>query len=73
MTMPRSEVTIDLGALQRNAATLLRALDGAELWAVVAFAVLTSVVLHGITATPIMDRLDTLRDGRPRDVDRAGN
>jgi NhaP-type Na+/H+ or K+/H+ antiporter len=45
----------------------------AELWAVVAFAVLTSVVLHGITATPIMDRLDTLRDGRPRDVDQAGN
>ncbi len=33
--MPRSELTIDLGALQRNAATLLRALDGAELWAVV--------------------------------------
>jgi alanine racemase len=31
----RSEVTIDLGALRRNAATLLRALDGAELWAVV--------------------------------------
>src|SRR5690242_8704840 len=31
----RSELTIDLGALRRNAATLLRALDGAELWAVV--------------------------------------
>jgi alanine racemase len=31
----RSEVTIDLGALRRNAATLLRALDGSELWAVV--------------------------------------
>jgi alanine racemase len=31
----RSEITIDLGALRRNAATLLRALDGAELWAVV--------------------------------------
>jgi alanine racemase len=31
----RSEVTIDLGALRRNARTLLRALDGAELWAVV--------------------------------------
>jgi alanine racemase len=33
--MHRSEVRIDLGALRRNVATLLRALDGAELWAVV--------------------------------------
>ena len=33
--MHRSELTIDLGALRRNVATLLRALDGAELWAVV--------------------------------------
>jgi len=31
----RSEVTIDLGALRRNVRTLLRALRGAELWAVV--------------------------------------
>ena len=31
----RSVLTIDLGAIRRNAATLLRALDGAELWAVV--------------------------------------
>jgi alanine racemase len=31
----RSEITIDLGALRRNVRTLLRALDGAELWAVV--------------------------------------
>jgi alanine racemase len=31
----RSELTVDLGAIRRNAATLLRALDGAELWAVV--------------------------------------
>jgi alanine racemase len=31
----RSEVTIDLGALRRNVVTLLRVLDGAELWAVV--------------------------------------
>jgi alanine racemase len=31
----RSEIAIDLGALSRNAKTLLRALDGAELWAVV--------------------------------------
>jgi alanine racemase len=33
--MPRSEITIDLGALRRNVRTLLRVLDGAELWAVV--------------------------------------
>jgi len=33
--MARSEVAIDLGALRRNARTLLRVLDGAELWAVV--------------------------------------
>jgi alanine racemase len=31
----RSEITIDLGAVRRNARTLLRALEGAELWAVV--------------------------------------
>jgi alanine racemase len=33
--MHRSELTVDLGAIRRNTATLLRALDGAELWAVV--------------------------------------
>ena len=33
--MHRSELTIDLGALRRNVRTLVRALDGAELWAVV--------------------------------------
>ena len=33
--MPRSEITVDLGALRRNVRTLLRALDGAEVWAVV--------------------------------------
>jgi alanine racemase len=33
--MHRSEVTVDVGAIRRNAATLLRALGGAELWAVV--------------------------------------
>jgi alanine racemase len=31
----RSEITVDLGALRRNVRTLLRALDGARLWAVV--------------------------------------
>ena len=33
--MHRSELIVDLGAVRRNAATLLRALGGAELWAVV--------------------------------------
>jgi alanine racemase len=33
--MHRSELTVDLGAVRRNAHTLLRALDGAQLWAVV--------------------------------------
>jgi alanine racemase len=31
----RSEVTIDLGALRRNVGTLVRTLEGADLWAVV--------------------------------------
>src|ERR671934_619561 len=34
-SVARSEITVDLGALRRNVRTLLRALDGAELWAVV--------------------------------------
>src|SRR6266550_3975420 len=33
--MHRSEVTVDLGAVRRNARTLLRALEGSQLWAVV--------------------------------------
>ncbi len=33
--MHRSELTIDLGALRRNVRTLVRALEGSELWAVV--------------------------------------
>ena len=33
--MHRSEITIDLGAVARNVRTLLRVLEGAELWAVV--------------------------------------
>ena len=33
--MHRSELTVDLGAVRRNVRTLLRALEGAELWAVV--------------------------------------
>jgi alanine racemase len=33
--MHRSEITVDLGALRRNVRTILRGLDGAQLWAVV--------------------------------------
>jgi alanine racemase len=33
--MHRSELTVDLGAVRRNARTLLRALEGTQLWAVV--------------------------------------
>jgi alanine racemase len=33
--MHRSQITVDLGALRRNVKTLLRTLDGTELWAVV--------------------------------------
>ena len=33
--MARSSVTVDLGAIRHNARTLVRVLQGAELWAVV--------------------------------------
>src|ERR1044071_1495690 len=33
--MPRSELTIDLGAIRRNVKRLLAVLEGAQLWAVV--------------------------------------
>jgi len=33
--MHRSEITVDLGALRRNVRTLIRLLDGSELWVVV--------------------------------------
>ena len=33
--MERSCFTLDLGAIRRNAATLLKAAEGAQLWAVV--------------------------------------
>ncbi|MCK2215016.1 cation:proton antiporter [Actinomadura sp. ATCC 31491] len=38
---------------------------GEELWAVTAFTVMMSVVLHGVTATPAMSRLDALRERLP--------
>ncbi|MFF8653677.1 cation:proton antiporter [Streptomyces huasconensis] len=36
-----------------------------ELWAVVTFTVLVSVVLHGVTAGPVVARLDRWRAGEP--------
>ncbi|MEW1866919.1 cation:proton antiporter [Streptomyces caelestis] len=36
------------------------------LWAVVTFTVLASVVLHGVSATPVISRLDRLRTRRAR-------
>lgn len=36
-----------------------------ELWAVVTFTVLASVVLHGVTAGPVVARLDRLRTATP--------
>lgn len=38
--------------------------DARELWATTGFTVLTSIVLHGVLATPVMDWLDR-RQGRP--------
>nr|WP_237527121.1 MULTISPECIES: cation:proton antiporter [unclassified Streptomyces] len=38
-----------------------------ELWAVVTFTVLVSVVLHGVTAGPVVLRLDRWRTARPSD------
>jgi NhaP-type Na+/H+ or K+/H+ antiporter len=42
--------------------------DIREIWAVVAFVVVVSVVVHGIAATPIMRRLDRRRKAEGRDV-----
>ncbi|MEV5327762.1 cation:proton antiporter [Nonomuraea fastidiosa] len=35
-----------------------------ELWAVTGFTIVVSVVLHGVTATPVMRRVDAIRDRR---------
>jgi NhaP-type Na+/H+ or K+/H+ antiporter len=43
-----------------------------ELWAVVAFTVLASVVLHGVTASPVISRLDRLRRLRAKHNPRTG-
>ncbi|MEV4947024.1 cation:proton antiporter [Streptomyces sp. NPDC053755] len=45
--------------------TSLVADEARQLWAVVAFAVLISVVLHGVAATPVIRRLDRLRRTSP--------
>lgn len=40
-----------------------------ELWAVVAFTISLSVVVHGVTAAPLMRWLDTQRTDRTRQVE----
>jgi len=40
--------------------------DHEQLWAIVAFTVTLSVLVHGITATPVMKRLETLAEERAR-------
>ncbi|GAB3296832.1 cation:proton antiporter [Hymenobacter tenuis] len=42
--------------------------DSRELWAIAGFTVLTSIVLHGVLATPVMDWLDR-KQGRPTGVE----
>ncbi|MEU8206388.1 cation:proton antiporter [Streptosporangium sp. NPDC049046] len=44
-----------------------------EIWAVVAFTAMASLVIHGISASPAMNRLDLLRDraGNDRDAEPA--
>ena len=36
--------------------------DHEQLWAVVAFTIALSVLVHGITATPVMKRLERLAE-----------
>ncbi len=43
-----------------------------ELWAVVTFTVLVSVVLHGVTAGPVVARLDRWRAGGPEEGAESG-
>lgn len=38
--------------------------EGLQLWGVVAFTIVLSVVVHGVAATPVMTRLDRSRRGR---------
>lgn len=45
--------------------------DAAYLWAVTALVVVTSILLHGLTSTPAMDLLDSLRTRRARRIGRA--
>jgi NhaP-type Na+/H+ or K+/H+ antiporter len=43
-----------------------------ELWAIVAFTILLSVILHGLTATPIMKYLEEEIEAKPKKVDNKG-
>ncbi len=40
--------------------------DEPWLWSTVAFTVIVSVLLHGVSATPVMARLDARRSSQPR-------
>lgn len=44
-----------------------------EVWALVAFIVITSSVVHGVTATPIMNKLDRMRTERRPNVATTGS
>ena len=44
--------------------------EGDQIWRVVALVVIGSIVLHGISATPVMRRLDRLRDEQVSGPDR---
>ena len=46
--------------------------DANVLWAFTGFVVLVSIVIHGVTATPVMDRLDRIRS-EPRGNSVAGD
>jgi NhaP-type Na+/H+ or K+/H+ antiporter len=43
-----------------------------ELWAIVAFTISLSVILHGLTATPIMKYLEEEIEANPKKVDNKG-
>jgi sodium/hydrogen antiporter len=79
---PRERVAIaffgirGLGSFYYLAYATGQASFGAEtdsLWALVAFVVLASVVVHGVSATPVMKRLDARRDARADRKRRMGD
>ncbi len=47
--------------------------DAPLLWATAAFVVIISVVLHGVAATPVMERLDRMHERSHVQSERAGD